>query len=674
MRKIFPMVGLGFLALAPVSAQNTFSDDFESYTAGDYIGVESPQFTTWSNAPGGTEDVLVVNNDAHSGSNSLFLSSTATNGGPQDLLLPFGSVINTGHFTLQAAFKIQAGKKGYFNLQKTTTPGTTWTMDVNFSGGQISFENGGTVLFTTAYPEATWFEWRLEINPNNSRWEVYIDDVYRGFFHNPEYQFASMNIFAMAQSAFWVDDVAYEYTPFTAPATNAALAYLNGISGGLVGQNKIPAAVVRNLGTTPITSFDITVDYNGDTYSQSFSSLNIAPNATQNVAVLPGFELAQGPLPLLAYISNVNGNNPDGDSGDDSVGFSLTPVVPAVGRIVIAEEGTGTWCGWCPRGAVTMERMEQQYSEHFQGIAVHNDDPMAVAMYDAGLGISSFPGAKVDRLPVIDPIDIEQDFLPQVQIPASGFITVGATWNATERELAVSLKYDFQTTITGNWKAALVITENEVTGTGSGWSQSNYYANNANGPMGGYENLPSHVPASQMVYNDVARLISPSFAGKPNAFASPSNAGDSHTYNFHVNVPTGWEVDKLHIIGLLIKPNGRIDNAGVATVAEAETNGFVEGENISNASVENIGAPDASFVLYPNPAHDYSLVKIELKEASDMTLSVRDLTGKELFARNYGTLSGAQILPIRTETLATGIYLVEVHMNGQRYSAKLVKE
>eukprot|EP01034_Spumella_vulgaris_P004238 gene4238-5406_t len=216
---------------------------------------------------------------------------------------------------------------------------------------------------------------------------------------------------------------------------------------------------------------------------------------------------------------------------------------------------------------------------------------MTVAAYDDGLGISSFPGAKVDRLPVIDPIDIEGDFLPQVQVPASAYVTVGGTWNASERQLAVSLKYDFQTTITGNWKAALVITENEVTGTGTDWRQSNYYANNANGPMGGYEVLPNPVPAAQMVYNDVARLITPSFAGRPNSFASPSNSGDSHTLNFYVNIPAGWDENELHIIGLIIKPNGRIDNAGVATIDEAETNGFVEGEYISPASVEELGAP-----------------------------------------------------------------------------------
>jgi hypothetical protein len=35
----------------------------------------------------------------------------------------------------------------------------------------------------------------------------------------------------------------------------------------------------------------------------------------------------------------------------------------------------------------------------------------------------------------------------------------------------------------------------------------------------------------------------------------------------------------MHIVGLLIDPAGRIDNAGKATIAEAVTNGFVNGSN-----------------------------------------------------------------------------------------------
>ena len=41
----------------------------------------------------------------------------------------------------------------------------------------------------------------------------------------------------------------------------------------------------------------------------------------------------------------------------------------------------------------------------------------------------------------------------------------------------------------------------------SGYNQVNAYAGNALGPMGGFESLPNPVPAAQMVYDHVARVL-----------------------------------------------------------------------------------------------------------------------------------------------------------------------
>ena len=38
----------------------TYSDDFESYTPGAYIGSSSSSWTTWSNSPGGNEDTKLI--------------------------------------------------------------------------------------------------------------------------------------------------------------------------------------------------------------------------------------------------------------------------------------------------------------------------------------------------------------------------------------------------------------------------------------------------------------------------------------------------------------------------------------------------------------------------------------------------------------------------------------
>ena len=80
-----------------------------------------------------------------------------------------------------------------------------------------------------------------------------------------------------------------------------------------------------------------------------------------------------------------------------------------------------------------------------------------------------------------------------------------------------------------------------------------------------------------MVYDHVARAIAPSFTGEANSFPSTVLAGQSHTLNYSFTLPATWDENSINIIGLLLDPQGRIDNAGKATIAEAVANGYVAG-------------------------------------------------------------------------------------------------
>ena len=62
------------------------------------------------------------------------------------------------------------------------------------------------------------------------------------------------------------------------------------------------------------------------------------------------------------------------NTNDDTLSISVTGTYAAPGKIVVGEEGTGTWCGWCPRGSVAMNWMDEKYYGYWQGIAVHNND------------------------------------------------------------------------------------------------------------------------------------------------------------------------------------------------------------------------------------------------------------------------------------------------------------
>lgn len=679
MKKQLLLIGL---LTSAVSFGQTFSDDFDSYTAGQYMAAQSGgNWTTWSGAPGTAEDVMVSNADAASGANSVFFSTSASTGGPTDLVKNFG-VLNTGQFSIEWNMLVQSGKAGYFNFQRNATIGQVWSMDCFFTdAGDITILNqsGGT-LFTGSYTQGGWFNFRMDINFNTNNWEVFIDDLSIGSFANTENQIASIDIFPTDQNApyscgYFIDDFEYTITPYTLPAVNGAATFITTVEGAIAGADVTPKVTIRNLGTTTITSATVDVDYNGNNLTTNLSSLNLASLASTTITMPGTLTLVPGVNMMVGTISNVNGGGADGDAADNQTSMSIDPVVPAAGKMVVGEEATGTWCQYCPRGAVYMDMMETKYPDFWAGIAVHNADPMEVAEYDDAIGtlITGYPSALVDRATAIDPSEVEPDFLAHLTVAPTAFITPGATWDASSRTLVVSVSADFQASATNSYKLAVVLTEDEVTGTGSGYAQVNAYAGGANGAMGGFESLPNPVPAAQMVYDHVARAIEPSFGGYANSFPAVVNMGETHTVNATFVLPAAWDETKLHIIGMLVNPAGKIDNAGKATIAEAVANGFVDGTDMP-VGINEVSQLDALVQMYPNPASSYTTLSINLKQESVVEVNVMDMNGKTLKSRNYGSMNGASTIQIPTSDLAKGVYVVEVTANNGVTRKTLVVE
>ena len=678
MKKIVLIASLAFTTMGMAQ---TYSDNFDGYNAGQYLAQQSAGFwTTWSNAPGGTEDVLVSSANSVSGPNSVYFATSAQAGGPTDLVRNFG-VLNTGQFSMEFNILVETGKAGYFNFQRNATIGQVWAMDCFFNdNGTITMNNQSGLNFSGAYTQNTCFNFRIDINFNTNHWEVFIDDVSIGSFSNSENQIASIDIYPTDQNTpyscgYFIDDFSYTITPYTLPNLNAAVTLVSFDQGEIAGADVTPKVRVRNLGTTVINSFDLDVDYNGNNISQPVTGLNLASLAETTITMTGTHTLVAGQNDMVATVSNVNGNATDGDAADDAGTISVDPIVPAAGKMVVGEEGTGTWCQWCPRGAVFMDMMETKYPSHWAGIAVHNADPMTVTEYDAAIGglISGYPSALVDRGADADPSVMETEFLNRILVAPTAFITNGATWDAGTRDLEVSVSANFQAAATNGYKLAIVLTEDAVTGSGSGWSQSNAYSGGANGVMGGFEALSNPVPAAQMVYDHVARAIEPSFGGYANSFPATVNAGETYTINGSFSIPASWDENEIHIVGLLIAPNGRIDNAGRATIAEAVQNGFVNGPNFTT-SIDEYNQLDATLQVYPNPAREVATVSVNLKKESTVNMRVLDLSGKEMAARNYGSLNGTTNITMNTSQFVSGVYIVELTLDNEVFQRRLIVE
>lgn len=669
MKKIYLLVA--GLAAFNLNAQ-LFSDNFDAYTAGQYLGPQSLTWSTWSGPEGGNEDVQITSTNSSSAPNAIYFSSTAANGGPQDVVLKFGQLYNSGVFTLQNKFYVNAGRKGYYNIQGALTIGNIWALNVNMNAGQLTIDDGITPnLVVSSYPEAAWFELKIEANLTLHVWKAYLNGNLVGTWVNGVNTVASADFFPVQNTQMYIDDVMFDHVPFTVPALDAMVADID-MGAELATQSGTPTVKVVNGGSTAITSLKVDLTYNGSTTTQNVTGVNIPTAGVYNVS-LPSTVLAAGTLPINAVVYNVNGGAGDNTPSNDTLIELINPIVPAQGKMVVGEEATGTWCQWCPRGAVFMDLFETKYQDFWAGIAVHNGDPMTVEAYDTGIGtlIGGYPSALVDRLGDVDPSGMSSDFFTRLQTAPKATLVNGATWDANSRVLNVSVRYNFALAANGNYKSACVLTEDGVTGTGAGWSQSNAYAGGNNGVMGGYESLPSPVPAAQMVYDHVARAIAPSFTGMTGIFPATVNAGDAHIVNYSFTLPAGWDENEIQIIGLLIDPTGKIDNAGSVDITTAVANGYETGLNAGIAQVLESSRPVA---LAPNPAIGTSAILLNLTTESEVHIQLTDLNGKLITSGEYTNLFGAQSIAINLNGLSAGMYAVNILINGTLYTEKLIVE
>lgn len=332
--------------------------------------------------------------------------------------------------------------------------------------------------------------------------------------------------------------------------------------------------------------FTVGYRYNNKTVEQKFDT-DIPADETVDFAFDTPIEIERNQTILYdAWIKC------DGDSTGISAKTSAYPLK------LVAEEVTGTWCGYCIRGIVGMKNMNEKYPDTFIGIAIHNDsspkwpDAMAAGVEDYhdyiynSCNISGYPHCVFSRNPnySIDPANME--------------IYYNGIMNSTDNYCGIELKanYDAETKkITAdtdiyfaqkqnntNYRLAYVVVENNVHRThkdlglddnvATGYEQCNYYAGNSQGEMGGFENKPATIPPEQMWYNDVARTIYPEPKGEEGVIPTDMAEGDHFTHQVTFDMPSSvLAPSNTEIIVLLLDKNEIIVNADKVKAEGIET-------------------------------------------------------------------------------------------------------
>lgn len=430
---------------------------------------------------------------------------------------------------------------------------------------------------------------------------------------------------------------------------------------GITSTDNQLSADVFNNGMNTITALNLSWSDGTNSYSEDFS-VNIAPGATQTVnhstQVNYGSVVAKD---ITVTINTVN-SVADGDSANNSRDTKFNTMTQAGTKAVFIEEATGTWCGWCPRGTVGLDYITSTYPSTVVAVAVHNGDPMALPAYDTGLNAitgGGFPNSAVDRKIVADPGQASLQAVYDEQINeivpvnlSSGSVQSGST-------LTINAQASFYTLFDdADFRLGVIISEDGVTGTSTGYAQVNYYSGGANGPMGGYESLPGTVPAAQMVYNHVGRALLGGFDGQAGSIPAVINAGDTFNWEFTYTIPSTSNVANMHIVVVLIDAtDGSIVSAQQSSVAES-------------LSVEEVSGI-STIKIYPNPAKDN--INIAFQDGNgDYTVSVTDMLGRTVIKENFEGVFGIQNKTLPISQLNEGHYIMNINDGTASYSTKFV--
>lgn len=293
-----------------------------------------------------------------------------------------------------------------------------------------------------------------------------------------------------------------------------------------------------------------------------------------------------GEYELTVTVTKVNGK--ENTNADASATTSVVVSDVEIKHRAVLEEYTGTWCGYCPRGFVAMNRMAEMYPDDFIGLAYHGSDIMEASNVVFPTSVSGYPAGVLDRVSgQIDPyhgsasgyeMGIEQDWLDRCSVPTPAAIEVEAALSEDGETVEVTSHTTFVVSTSGEYTIGYALLADGLTGTGSYWAQSNYFSGaGAYYPGEDFEvftNGGSSV--SGLEFNDVV-IIAPEITGVAESLPSEINSNEEYTHNYtftlseatsrYYRVSLVQDVNKLRVVAVLLNADGEIVNANKAKVA-----------------------------------------------------------------------------------------------------------
>jgi len=158
---------------------------------------------------------------------------------------------------------------------------------------------------------------------------------------------------------------------------------------------------------------------------------------------------------------------------------------------LLVEMYSSSVCATCPDAMQKFLNYEAQYPGRVIGADIHTFDPMDVPMYDTLdnlLNITAFSSGSFNRLPyngsaVIHKTEWSSSNIVNTALQKNAVCGLKINSSISGNSVDISVACAFNTNLTGDYRLTVYLTEDSVTGSASGYNQSNYYNNTPSSPF-----------------------------------------------------------------------------------------------------------------------------------------------------------------------------------------------
>ena len=368
---------------------------------------------------------------------------------------------------------------------------------------------------------------------------------------------------------------------------------------------------IRNKGANEISKVTVATTV-GDRTDSSEIELSKAIASSESTTIdvdVPGI-VTPGLYLVESCVTKLN-DGVDNGNADSKVRGSLSVYGAGEGydQMVVLEDATGTWCGWCPAGIEMLKVAREKYADKIIPIGVHYGDDMAINSYAGFLSayVSGYPTVVVNRSFTVGPTSYSSTQMNSVlksiinkatavKSYADLDLYVKSSEDQTQAEVVVSSEFIFDTQVPHYY--SFVIIEDGV----GPYDQTNYYAGGSNGTMGDWSK--SSESSISTIYDDVAVYYDryPGIEG-----SIPSNLKKETKYWYDTKLPLSAVTgENYRVVALLTNAmNGVIVNAAIADCNKS--NSAVKDITDTNAQISVKGGKGEIIVSGAQKVNVYTL-------------------------------------------------------------------